>query len=150
MNIRHGLPVLIGLIGLLAVDAAFAHATVWPQASAAGAYEKYTIRIPNEKDSPTIRIVAEFPAELAAYYFGVAPGWTIERTEDDSGKTVRAVWSGAAIGPHEFAEFSLMARNPDTRGTLTWRVIQFHADASQSAWTGAPDSQTPAPTTEIR
>lgn len=141
---------LVGLIGWLFAEMAIGHATIWPLEAAAGAYEKYTIRIPNEKESPTIRVEAEFPSELAAYYFSAVPGWTIERDEDENGRTVRAVWRGGSIGPHEFAEFSLLARNPDTRGTLVWRVIQFHADGTQSAWVDEPSSSNPAPTTLVK
>jgi uncharacterized protein YcnI len=142
--------ILTWIIGWLAAESALGHATIWPQEAAVGAYEKYTIRIPNEKESPTIRVEAAFPEELAAYFFSAVPGWTIEREQDSNGRTVRAVWTGGSIGPHEFTEFSLLARNPDTGGTLVWEVIQFHADGTQSAWVGEPDSPNPAPLTTVR
>jgi uncharacterized protein YcnI len=142
--------ILAFLISLTVVGAVFGHATIWPREAAIGAYEKYTIRIPNEKDSPTVRVEAEFPAELAAYYFLAVPGWSLEREPRQHGATSRAVWTGGSIGPYEFAEFSLLARNPDASGTLVWRVIQFHADGTQSAWIGEPDSENPAPVTIVR
>jgi uncharacterized protein YcnI len=142
--------ILLCLTGWLIAESALGHATVWPQEAAVGAYEKYTIRIPNEKDSPTIRVEAEFPEALAAYYFSTVPGWAIERVQDPNGRTIRAVWTGGSIGPHEFAEFSLLARNPDASGSLVWRVVQFHADGTLSAWVGDPNSQYPAPVTTVR
>ena len=39
-----------------------AHVAVLPRESAAGATQKYTMRVPDEKNIPTVRMEAEFPA----------------------------------------------------------------------------------------
>ena len=135
---------------LLLAQFAMGHATVWPQESVAGAFEQYTIRVPNEKESPTIRIEAEFPSEVAVSYFAVKPGWDIEIEKDENGKIVSVTWSGGSIGPHEYDEFDLMARNPEEGANLVWKVVQLHADGSRSAWVGEPDSRNPAPVTMVR
>ena len=55
---RFRLPVLLAL--LLCPAVAAAHAVVYPKTSAAGAYERYVLRVPNEKDTPTTRIEIRF------------------------------------------------------------------------------------------
>ena len=49
---------------LLLPMAAFAHVTVWPKESTAGAHEKYEVRVPNEKQADTVAIEVRFPAGL--------------------------------------------------------------------------------------
>jgi len=142
--------VCVCLIGSFVLQTAFGHATVWPRESVAGAFEKYTIRIPNEKESPTIRIEAVFPPNVAVSYFEVVSGWTIEHQTNPDGRIVGAIWNGGRIGANEFAEFALMARNPEASATLVWRVIQVHEDGSRSEWVGAPDSRSPAPNTFVK
>jgi len=138
------------LIGLLVVQSALGHATIWPQQSVTGTFEKYTIRIPNEKESPTVRVEAEFPSDMTVSFFEVVPGWRIEHQRDADGRIVGAVWIEGSIGPNEFAEFALMARNPDAATTLAWRIVQVHEDGSRSEWVGEHDSNNPAPITTIR
>lgn len=139
-----------GVMGLVALQSAFGHATIWPLESAANAFEKYTIRTPNEKESPTVRVEAKFPSDVTVNYFEVVPGWTIEHQRDTDGRIVGATWNGGAIGPNEFAEFALMGRNPETRATLVWRVVQVHADGTRSEWVGERQSQNPAPVTTVK
>jgi hypothetical protein len=59
----------------------FAHITIWPKESAPGARERYTMRVPNEKQVPTVRIEGEFPPELNIYDFEFKPGWKIDFKE---------------------------------------------------------------------
>ena len=44
------------MLALLAAPVAFGHIKIYPTQSTYGAREKYTMRAPNERDSPTIRI----------------------------------------------------------------------------------------------
>jgi uncharacterized protein YcnI len=50
-------------------SAALAHAVVFPRTSSPGAYEKYVLRVPNERDVPTTRIEIHFPPELRVVSF---------------------------------------------------------------------------------
>jgi uncharacterized protein YcnI len=70
------------LLTLLIVPAAFGHIKIWPMESTFGAREKYTMRVPNEKQVATIRIEGEFPAELSLYDFEFKPGWKIDFKKD--------------------------------------------------------------------
>jgi uncharacterized protein YcnI len=139
---------LIAILALAAM-AAQAHVTVWPKTSSVGAYEKYSVRVPNEKDSPTVRVELEYPAAITALYFERKAGWTVEHRRDSKGKIISTVWTGGSIAPEEFAEFQIIARNPAQAGELVWKAVQFHVDGSRSEWTSGEDSPTPAPRTSV-
>ena len=144
------LAVCSGLLGLFAVQSVLGHATVWPRESIADTFEKYTIRIPNEKESATVRVEAEFPANVAVNYFEARLGWTIEHHRNADGRIIGATWNGGSIGPNEFAEFAVIGRNPEAVATLVWKVVQVYADGSRSEWVGEPRSQYPAPITTVK
>jgi len=75
-----------------------AHITIWPKESAPGARERYTMRVPNEKQVATVRIEGDFPAELNVYDFEFKPGWKIDFKKDDKGKIEK--WLGEANSPN--------------------------------------------------
>ena len=55
--------------GFLTCGLALAHIRIYPTESILGAREKYTMRVPNEKQVATIRIEGEFPKDLKVYDF---------------------------------------------------------------------------------
>ena len=66
-------------LAVIAVPAvALAHAVVYPKTSRPGAYEKYVLRVPNERDVPTTRVELRFPAGLRVVSFGDVPGWKLQ------------------------------------------------------------------------
>lgn len=66
--------VVLPLFGSLA----FGHIRIAPTESTAGAREKYTMRVPNEKQVPCSKIKGEFPSGLDVYDFEFKPGWKID------------------------------------------------------------------------
>ena len=147
---RQRITVFAGLLSLFVAQSALGHATIWPKESMVSAFEKYTIRIPNEKESPTVRIEAKFPPEVTVYFFKVAPGWTVKHHKNTDDRIIGATWNGGSIGPSEFAEFSLMALNSPEVVTFAWKVVQVHLDGSRSEWVGDRDAENPAPTTMVK
>lgn len=139
-----------GALGLLSAQATMGHATVWPQESNAGAFQQYTIRVPNEKESPTVSVEAEIPPGPTVTSIEIKPGWDVQHRRDENGKIVGVTWSGGSIGLLEYERFNLVARNPEEGGNLIWRVVQVHADGSRTAWVGEPDSNNPAPVTMVK
>jgi len=133
----------------LVQTAGFAHVTIAPRESGTSAEQRYTVRVPTERDTPTVRIEAEFPAELFVVSIDAKDGWRIETTTGADGKLVSAVWSGGRIAPHESDAFALVARNPARSVTLVWKVVQIHEDGSRAEWVGAQGSRNPAPVTTI-
>ncbi|MBY0508387.1 MAG: DUF1775 domain-containing protein [Bryobacteraceae bacterium] len=127
-----------------------AHVTVRPQVSTAGANEKYTMRVPTERNIPTVRVEVEFPSNIELSSFDPKPGWEIVYKKDASGKITGATLSGSTIPPREAAEFSFESRNPREETKLVWKVIQVYEDGSRSEWTGPAGSRSPAPVTTVK
>ena len=127
----------------------FAHITIWPKESAPGARERYTMRVPNEKQVATIRIEGEFPADLNVYDFEFKPGWKIDFKKDDKGKITGATWTGKIV-PYEFVEFGMLGLNPKEGASLTWKFVQFYEDGMKEEFTGPVGSRYPSPVVSLK
>lgn len=134
----------IGAALLIASSAAMAHVTVWPNTSAAGAHERYAVRVPNEKQSDTVAVEVRFPAGLKVTAFEQKPGWLTEPLRDSSGATIGARWTGK-LPARQFTEFGVLAVNPPAAGEIAWTATQIYADGSRISWSGPAGSRTPAP-----
>lgn len=128
---------------------AFAHVTVTPKQSTPGAWEKYEIRVPNEKQVATTGLEVRFPAGLRIVSFEDKPGWTIEPLRNAQGAIVGARWSGQ-LPPERFVEFGVVAVNPKAGGELLWSAAQTYADGTVADWSGAAGSPKPAPRVSLR
>lgn len=139
--------VILLCISLVVPASASAHAVVFPKQSAPGAYEKYVLRVPNEKDVPTTRVEMRFPAGVRVVSFGDVAGWKLEEVRDSANAIVAAIWTGT-LAPERFVEFPFVAVNPAS-GILSWPVNQEYEGGERVDWTGAPDSERPASMTTI-
>lgn len=130
---------------------ASAHVTVWPKETKASAYERYTVRVPVEKDSNTVKVRLEFPEGVNVGRVLPVPGWTYAWEKDGEGRNKAITWTATEDGikPHEFMEFGLSAKNPGEPGTLAWKAYQTYADGTVVEWTGESGSDTPAPTVVV-
>ena len=135
---------------LVLTSSAFAHVRVSPIESPAGAAQKYTMLVPTERQSPTVRIEVSFPTSLTVTALSVTQGWTAQERKDDAGKIIGAVWSGGSIPFAEAAEFSVEAKNPVNASRLEWKVIQIYQDGTRSEWTGPENSRSPSPVTMVK
>ena len=124
------------------------HAVVYPASAKPGAYERYVLRVPNEREVPTTRVEIRFPSNVTVVSFGDVPGWTIEVQTDSAQRIIGAVWSGN-LPAKRFVELPFIAVNPKTAAALTWPAFQTYADGERVEWTGAPGSDRPASVTEI-
>ncbi len=134
---------------LICAHVGLSHIRIYPNESTYGAREKYTMRVPNEKQMATIRVEGEFPAELNVYDFEFKPGWKIDFNKDDKGKIVGAVWNGK-IQPYEFVEFGMLGLNPKEGSDLVWKFVQYYEDGSKEEFTGPVGSRYPSPVTALR
>ncbi len=147
-HLRHaGFPAAILLL-LLAPAALFAHAVVFPQRSEPGAYEKYVLRVPNERPVPTRRVELAFPPEVTVLSFGDVPGWSLEVARE-GGRITRAAWTGE-IGVERFVELPFVAVNPHEETQLVWRAVQTYANGERVSWSGPEGSETPASFTTLQ
>src|SRR5688572_6459178 len=96
MRTRH-LTSRLGLaLGFLALSsaAASAHAVVLPGDAPTGAFQRYVLRVPNERAFATLRVAITFPAGVRVISFDVVPGWTLETTAGAAeGSVSAAVWT---------------------------------------------------------
>jgi len=127
---------------------AFGHAVVYPRTSSPGGYERYVLRVPNEKTTATTRVEIRFPAELRVTAFEDVPGWQLEVLTDSAKRIIGAVWTGSLV-PHRFVELPFVAANPKADAKLTWPVFQTYASGERVEWTGPQGSKTPASSTTI-
>ena len=126
----------------------WAHAVVLPRRSTTGAYEKYVLRVPNEKAVPTTRVELVFPKDVRVTSFADVPGWQLEVVTDSAKAITAAIWTGT-LPPARFVEFPFVAVNPKTDATLTWPAYQTYADGERVEWSGPEGSKRPASVTKI-
>jgi uncharacterized protein YcnI len=127
---------------------ALAHAVVYPKKSTPGGYEKYVLRVPNERDVPTLRIEIHFPPELRVGSFGDVPGWTLHELTDSAGRVTGAVWTGT-LPPKRFIEFPFVGRNPKENVRLVWPAFQTYSNGERVDWIGPEGSKRPASATTL-
>ncbi|HEY3364291.1 MAG TPA: YcnI family protein [Symbiobacteriaceae bacterium] len=137
---------LLTILGVLVVaGVASAHVTVWPKQSQANGYERYTVRVPTEKEIPTVKVRVELPEGTTFSGVLPVPGWKFDTEKDGSGKVVALDWSGGEIKKGEFFEFGVSVRNPKTAGPVVWKAYQTYSDGSVVEWNGPTGASTPAP-----
>ncbi|TCP54706.1 uncharacterized protein YcnI [Tumebacillus sp. BK434] len=138
----------------LLAGTASAHVTVWPKETKTGAYEKYTVRVPVEKEINTTKVKVEFPAGMKVSTVKPIAGWSYEFEKDPEGVNKAITWTapaGGGIKQHEFVEFEFVGANPKEagEGTLVFKAYQTYADNTVVEWAGAPDSDNPASVTTL-
>jgi uncharacterized protein YcnI len=125
-----------------------AHAVVQPAEAPPGAYQRYVLRVPTEREVPTTRVEIRFPAAVTVVSFADVPGWELEVVTDSAGRIVGAAWTGS-LPPQRFVEFPFVAVNPREDLTIAWPVTQTYAGGEVVEWAGPEDSETPASVTHV-
>lgn len=143
---RTGLLAAIAFAFIPAV--ARAHAVVYPKTSVANGFEKYILRVPNERDVPTTRIEIHFPDGLRVEAFADVPGWQLQVITDSTKAITGAIWTGT-LEPQRFVELAFEAKNPKSATRLTWPVYQTYSNGERVEWTGPEHTKTPASVTAI-
>jgi uncharacterized protein YcnI len=127
----------------------FAHAVVLPRESTPRAYEKYILRVPNEKTVATTKVELHFPSDIRVISFADVAGWTLAVSTDSAKRVIGATWTGT-LPPQRFVEVPFVAVNPRAEARLLWPAYQTYADGERVEWTGPEDAKTPASATVIR
>jgi uncharacterized protein YcnI len=140
--------VLLSIAILVAPSIVFAHAVVFPRTSTPGAYEKYLLRVPNERDVPTTKVELHFPQGLRVVSFGDVPGWRLQVLTDSAQRVTGAVWTGV-LPKERFVEFPFVAVNPKDSTSLSWPTYQTYEGGERVEWTGPDSSKTPVSSTII-
>jgi uncharacterized protein YcnI len=136
---------------LLFAGIASAHVVVYPQQSTQGTYEKFTVRVPTEKEVPTVKVEIKIPAEVDISRVQPMAGWKYDFTKDSSGKITSVVWTatGDGLSSTEFGEFDMQGKVGDKATSISWKAYQTYKDGSVVEWIGAPDSDKPASITTV-
>ena len=140
--------VLLGFTLLVAPSMVFGHAVVFPRTSTPGAYEKYVLRVPNERDVPTNKVEIRFPEGLRVVSFGEVPGWKLQVLTDSVQNIVGAIWTGL-LPKERFVEFPFVAVNPKDSTSITWPTYQTYEGGERIEWTGPDSSYTPVSSTLV-
>jgi uncharacterized protein YcnI len=123
-------------LALLLPGIAQAHTTIWPRESTAGAMEKYTIRVPAEGQVASTGAELEAPEDVVIQAVSAPAGWKYDAKRQD-GRIIGIRWH-MDIKPGEFAEFSFVARNPQDKDQLIWKLREFFADGKVTDYTNGP------------
>lgn len=138
-------PLFLGALFLFAVaGVASAHAVVYPREVKANTYEKFALRVPTEKDVPTVKVRLEVPEGFTVSRVQPLPGWKYEFEQNAAGAVRAITWSGGEIGPTEFQEFVFQAKAPKEAGKFAMKAWQTYKDGIVVEWTGPSDAKTPA------
>ncbi len=146
------------VVALVAAPMAAAHVTLNPSEAPADSFSRFAVRVPTERDNPTVKITLQIPDGLTFVGFQPKPGWkrTVTMVKLPAPVTVEGeqvterigsvTWSGGKIGPGEFDEFGMSAHVPNEPGTeLVFPAIQTYSNGEVVRWIGAADGDDPAP-----
>ena len=139
---------LLCAAGALVPSAANAHVTVWPRSAARGAFERYVVRVPNERNVPTTRVEIHFPAEVRISSFQEVAGWQLQVLTDSAGKITGAVWTGS-LPAKRFVEFPFIGVNPKEGERVVFPATQTYEGGEVVEWSGPEGSKTPASVTTL-
>ena len=134
--------------GALVPSVADAHVTVWPRSAARGAFERYVVRVPNERNVPTTRVEIHFPAEVRISSFLEVAGWQLQVLTDSAGKITGAVWTGS-LPAKRFVEFPFIGVNPKEGERIVFPATQTYEGGEVVQWSGPEGSKTPASVTTL-
>jgi uncharacterized protein YcnI len=139
---------LLCAAGALVPSVANAHVTVWPRSAARGAFERYVVRVPNERNVPTTRVEIHFPAAVRISSFQEVAGWQLQVLTDSAGKITGAVWTGS-LPAKRFVEFPFIGVNPKEGDRVVFAATQTYDGGEVVEWSGAEGSKTPASVTTL-
>jgi len=131
---------------LLAPSMAFAHVSVRPRESQAGAEERYTVRVPTEGAIATTHVQLEIPPGLMVLEILPHDGATFETAKQ--GDRITAITWEKEIPPKSAAEFVFRARNPES-GDVIWKAHQHFKDGTTADWVGPAGDRRPASVTKL-
>jgi len=130
---------------------ASAHVTVDPNQVPADSWQKFVIKVPNEKDIATTKVEVRVPDGAEVMSIEPVNGWTFNAQKDQNGKMTALIWTAEDKGllAGQFIEFPIMAKVAKDAKSLQWKAYQTYSDGSVVKWIGPEDSEHPASVTKI-
>ncbi|WP_018465105.1 DUF1775 domain-containing protein [Calidithermus timidus] len=137
----------------LVLPLALAHAVVRTEMNLAeskvGVSETYRLQVPVERPMATVEIRMIVPEGFVLTRFLQTPGWERSVVKDANGLIKEVTWKGR-LEDGEFVRFVFQGRNPQTPGTLVWKVYQKYEDGTVVAWDDSDKEKAPASKVEIK
>jgi uncharacterized protein YcnI len=150
---RFAVVALTAVASLAAAAPAFGHAVVSPPVVESGTLQVFTLSVPTEReDRATTSIELTVPKGFAIDSFAPARGWKRKVSATGSGETAivnTVTWTGGSVPTEEDAVFQFNA-SANSAQTYTFKVRQTYDDDAVVDWSGAQDSDTPAPKIEAK
>jgi uncharacterized protein YcnI len=122
------------------------HSDLDPRQSLIKKWETYTLSVPTENDSPTMRVQLHVPSEFEIETIEHSRAWQITTQRDARGYVREVTWSGSTIPPQTFEVFRFLARNPATAGMYRWRIEQLYQEGAPATWEAQTQIVEPADT----
>lgn len=141
---------------LTSVSSVLAHVTVKPGNVGVGAFQTFTVSVPNEKGVAVTKMRLVLPEGLEHVSPTLKSGWRVDMVHDEADgvemsmdasthpehKIKEIIWSGNI--PEGYRdEFSFSAKVPANEGNLVWKAYQSYADGTTVSWELTPDMEQP-------
>jgi uncharacterized protein YcnI len=127
--------VVLGLMLVTSVSAAWAHIDIEPKETIPGRWETFILNVPTETASPTVEVQLAIPEGFEVEAVGHRTDWDMAIRRDVLGFVREIVWSGGQIPPLTFEEFKILAKAAKSPGPFEWQARQRYADDQESTWT---------------
>jgi len=132
--------VVLTLLGLAVVPAAFAHVEPSPEKVPANSTSKITLSVEGEESVPAIQLSVQMPTGVTQVVAHPTKGWK----ESVEGRIV--TWKGGKIPHGADGKFAFSAHMPNTPGkVVVFPSLVVYQDGKVVHWIGAENSDTPAP-----
>jgi uncharacterized protein YcnI len=135
--------VMISAMTLLLSSSVLAHVVVKPAEVLTGAFQTFTMGVPNEKDNSVTTLKLVLPSGLKFVSPTVKPGWVISVEKNGEGETATVTsitWSGGSIPAEQRDDFTFSAQAPDSQTELKWKAYQTYEDGTTTAWDQDPST----------
>ena len=119
---------------LMLVTTVWGHSDLDPRQSIPKKWETYTLSVPTETESSTVRIVLYVPLDFEIEMVEHSRVWDITTERDERGYIRVVSWSGSSIPPQTFEAFKFLARNPAAMGTYQWKIVQHYEAGEAATW----------------
>jgi len=138
---RFAVGLAAGGAGLLALaPSALAHVQVLPDQATVNQSQEFTVRVPTERQVPTVGVRVMFPTQVDVFSFQPPPpGWRMHIITSRN-QTIRGVsYTGGSIGVNRYQDFNFLG-TPTKTGQTVWRAYQTYDDGKVKPWTGKPEA----------
>jgi uncharacterized protein YcnI len=165
--VKNAVLLLASVAALVAAPVAAAHVTANPSTGAAGSFAMIAFRVPHGcEESPTTSLTIQIPAGVVSVSPQAVPGWTVTTKEGTLPEPVESeeetitegvtevTWSGGSLSPHQFTDFGLSLKLPDTPDETVYFPAIQRCKQGVTRWIeipveGQPEPDAPAPGVEL-